>query len=636
MPQTAASTEQRAKALQTLIKRFLDIAWQICIEQFGPAPQMGHYSYRPRWRSDASGAGQPVTNGKEWWESARKALDLAIAWSEHDAATLGDLVERLGRMSEQDQSAVWDLIDACADTQTDDSARAALRERIRRFSFTRRGRPRDLNQKTRDRAHQAYAKLEPRDLVVRHRWLFASQWLETSAEEIEDKNYDFSRITERTHQLRTEALKQIWAERGVDGVVALLSRSGAPDTVGEYAALSVPSPEAAAEFLPRCLSIPRDLEMHFDAGMRGFLRSLDTQLRAALLESVTKGANAEDIVRVLRSAPFGEETWRLLDQYGDEIRVRYWREVLPLWNRHSPSELNELIDRLLEVSRPRAAFSAVRMNWNETETSHLRRLLRAVATTDTEPSSHYRLDPHDISDALSSLDGRPGVTSEEMAQLEFLFIEALDHTKHGIANLERQIAESPTIFVHAVALAYKRSDNAQDPPELQIDDPTHRAAAASAAHRMLNNTKRIPGTDRGGKVHAEPLSAWLSQVRQLCAQYGRAEIGDICVGELLSRSPAEGTGEWPCLPVCEVMESVASEEIARGFALATYNARDVHTRGEGGAQERELATKYRNWAQKLVFDYPYVARVLERIASTYDYEAEQHDSEAQVRKRLPD
>jgi hypothetical protein len=41
-------------------------------------------------------------------------------------------------------------------------------------------------------------------------------------------------------------------------------------------------------------------------------------------------------------------------------------------------------------------------------------------------------------------------------------------------------------------------------------------------------------------------------------------------------------------------------------------------------------------AQQLAFDYPYVGSVLEGIALSYDREAEWQDSEATVRKRLPD
>jgi hypothetical protein len=38
-----------------------------------------------------------------------------------------------------------------------------------------------------------------------------------------------------------------------------------------------------------------------------------------------------------------------------------------------------------------------------------------------------------------------------MAQLEFLFIEAFHDIKHGIPNLEDQIAQPSTLFVQAVS-----------------------------------------------------------------------------------------------------------------------------------------------------------------------------------------
>jgi addiction module HigA family antidote len=634
MPQTSASLEERAKTLESLTKRFPDIGWQICIEQFERGSRMGSYSYRPRWRSDASGAGQRVTTYGEIHAFGRKALDLALAWPKHDEATLGDLVERLNGMPDEDQTAVWDFIDAWSDKQTDKNAKAHLRERIRRFAFTRRARRRGLKEATRDRAREAYVKLESRDPVIRHSWLFAKQWVEESADEIEDENYDFSQREERIHKLRSEAMKEIWAERGFDRLLALLSGSGAPYTVGQYMALCVSSVEDSANFIRRCLSITGELEMKIDGCMQGFVMFLDAEVRATVLSSVAGEADVDRIVRLFRCAPVGEDTWRLLDRYSEEIRTRYWREVFPYLNRYSPSELVELIDRLLEVERPRAAFHAVHMDWKDIETSRLKRLLRAVATTDAEPKEHYKLDAYHISVALQSLDGRSGVTAEEMAQLEFLYIKALDYSKHGVPNLERQIAASPAMFVQAVALAFKRSDDGQDPPEWRINDPEQRTAVASAAYRLLGQIKRLPGTEPDGKIDAEALSAWLTEVRKLFAQYGRAEIGDQYIGQLLSRSVDEETG--PSLPVCEVLEAVASEEIGRGFSIGVHNARGMHWRGEGGAQERVLAEKYRRWAQQLAFDYPYVGSVLEGIAASYDREAEWQDSESRVNKRLPD
>ena len=348
--------------------------------------------------------------------------------------------------------------------------------------------------------------------------------------------------------------------------------------------------------------------------------------------------DTEKTVRLFRCAPFKQDTWRLLDQYGQEIQDLYWQGVVPQWNRHSEAELIEIIDRLLEVRRPRAAFHTVYRDWSQVETSRLKRLLHTVATVDNEPADWYRLDPYNLSEALDSLDGRTGVSPDEMAQLEFMFIKALDRSKHGhgIPNLERQIAESSPIFVQVLALAFKRNDHRQDPPAWRIEDPGRQAGLASAAYRLLKRVRRIPGTGPDGKVNTEALLDWLTEVRRLCTEHGRVELGDQKIGELLSKAPAEEDGGWPCLPVCEVMERIASQHIGIGFKIGVSEGRGVHSRGidEGGTQERDLAAKYRGWAQQRAFDYPYVSSVLTRIAADYDREAKRVDTEVEVRKRL--
>jgi hypothetical protein len=415
--------------------------------------------------------------------------------------------------------------------------------------------------------------------------------------------------------------------------MALLARSGAPHTVGWYAARCLPAADAA-EFARRCLAIASDGERNIDGCLQGFLASLEADVRSQLIGEVAAGSEPDGIVRLFRLAPFEQHTWRQLDQHGTDVRDRYWRDVHPYRNRHSEAELVELVDRLLEVRRPRAAFNAVHMNWEKLETSRLKRLLFAVATGSADLPGQYKLNAREISDALQSLDGRTGVTREDMARLEFLFIEALDHSKYGIPNLERQIATSPAMFVQAVAMVYERDDDGEDPPEWRVDDLEQQAEIARAVYSLLNQLRHIPGSGDDGNVDPEALRAWLAEARSLFAKHGRAEIGDYWIGELLSEAPHEMDGTWPCRPVCEAMETIASERVSEGFYIGVLNSRGAHSRGEGGAQERELAAKYRRWSRHLSFEYPYVSSVLERIAASYDFEAERHDSDAKVRKRL--
>ena len=632
MPQTAAPLEERMRTLKMLTERFPDIGWQLCIEQFTAYQQIGFDSYRPRWRSDASGAGQPVT-AKEISEFTRKALELVLAWPKHNQRTLCDLVERIQGLSEEDQAAVWDRIDAWAASQVDDIAKASLRERIRRSVLMRRGQQHELADAIRDRARRAYAKLQPGDSVIRHAWLFASPWVEFSADDIHNGELDYDNYEEKIHRLREATMREIWMELGFDGVTTLLSRGSAAHVVGHSLGLILSGANDRVDFLRCCLSVTDDRKAQLDGCIEGFLRSVKDDERDAILSAVAEGGDAERTARLFRCAPFGQNTWRLLDGYGKQVPDRYWQEVLPDFGRHSEAESIELIDRLLEAGRPRAAFHAVQFGWARVETLRLKRLLHAVATVTAEPEEHYRLDAYRISEALNSLNGRPGVSPDEMAQLEFMYIRVLDRSKHGIPNLERQVAESPATFFQALAFACKRRDHGDDPPELRIRDPERRAGMAVSCHRLLDKVSRIPGTGKDGKIDAEALSAWVMEVRRLCAQHDRIELGDQYIGQLLSNALPEEDGVWPCRAVCEVMESLGSQHMGTGFNMGVYKSRGVQERENGGGQERVLAKKYRDLAGQCGTEYPYVSRVLESIARTYDHEAKHWDIEAEIEKR---
>lgn len=633
MPQTAASTEQRIKALRTLARNFPDVALQIAVEQVRPGSRVGHSSYRPRWRSDASGAGHVVTMN-EIHTFSRAALDLLLAWPTHDENTLGDLVECLQSMSDEYQTEVWDKINEWAVT-AGETPKAALRERIRRFAFTRRGLHRNLGDHEVNRAREAYEALRPSDPVIRHAWLFADHWVEESADEIEEERHDLRKRAERVDKLRRDAVAEIWVERGFGGVQELLSLSGAATAVGHYVATCASDETQQVDFVLSCLSLSGDLRGQGELCAKGFLAAIEEEARTPVLHAAAQRLTDAEQTRILTCAPFEMATWRLVDAYGASVQTAYWQDAQPLWGRHTPAELTEMVDRLLDAKRPRAAFHAVQLAFEDIETSRLKRLLRDVATVDAEPTGQFQLDRYYVSEALKSLDGRAGVTRDEMAQLEFLFMDvSVHHDEHGIPNLEALVAESPSLFAQAVALAYKRRDGGEDPPEWRIDDPAKRVAVATTAYRLLDRVKTIPGTDEGGRVDARALGTWLAEVRHMCREYGREVIGDQCLGQLLARAPAGENGAWPCEAVCQAIEDIASPEIARGFVVGVRNSRGVHLRGEGGEQERELAARYRALAERLTFDYPFVGEALEEIALSYEREAGWHDSEARVSKRL--
>ncbi len=634
LPCTSVSLSERIRILRRLCKKYPDIGWQICIAQLSTGPESAFPNHRPRWREDAATASNLVTN-QQSRDFQLKALKLVLDWPVHDHRTLGDLVVLRSNLTDDDQTRIWNLIDAWAETDADDSDKANLRDRIRRYALARQSGRNECDVEFRDRAHEAYERLEPVDPVLRHAWLFNGSWVEPWADELRNEDLDYEKHEERIRDLRTEAVGQIWGDFGFDGVIRLLSGNGAPSSVGEALARATTEDDARVELLGRLMQEEGVAQPNAEMCLRGFFWSLDPDDRSPVISAATEGMDNDTIVRLFRCAPFDRHAWCLLGDYDPEVRQLYWQTVEPGWVRNNTKEVSEALERLLDANRPHTAFNTVRFNWESVETSLLKRLLLRVADEKGEPGTIIQLASHNISKAFGVLAGRTGIDWTEMALLEFKFIQALDHSEHGIPNLEKMMAESPPAFVQVLAMIFGRDDAGEDPPEWEVFASANRAALGSAAHRLLRNLRRIPGTGPDGKINENRLSEWIAETRGLCTQHGRALIGDHYIGQMLARGPACDHGIKPCIEVSKAMEKFKDQEIELGFVTGMLNERGVYSRsiGEGGIKERALASRFRDWARTRSAEYPFVARTLNKVAGSYDRDAQLHDQDAELERR---
>lgn len=638
MPQTAAPLETRLTVMHRLAERVPDVAWQVCVDQFADNT-VGDYSHKPRWRNDGHGFGQPVTNG-EAWKFRAAMIEMALNWKQHGKNTLGDLIERVYALNDEQQAKLWKLVKLWSNSAASDLDKAWLREKIRVTVMSRRGAM--LNEKT--QAHKlvaaadaAYKALEPNDLLNQHEWLFRQTWVEESADELEDM--DFDEREARIEKRRKDALAEIFALRGTDGILQLAEMGQASNVIGSLMARILPS-ENVAQFILAALPSPSTDTWTRKGLVSGILYSMrDDAVRTEMLRTVASALAQEDFARILTLAPFDGSTWALVDELGTQAQDVYWQAVSPHWARQSSDDLNGAVERLIATNRPRAAFDYVHFVLEEVKPALLFRLMKEIASNNSEPSGHFRLDPYHIAEAFKRLDASGQFSTEEMAGLEFPYIEALSrsygvHGARGIPHLETFLEEHPEFFAEAVTWVYRRSDGREDPEDIKLDE---RQAKNRAEHgySLLQAIRRIPGRNKIGEIETDRLLSWVNTVRQSCSQLGRQKSGDGSLGQLLSHAPTGKDGVWPCEPVRDVLEKIQSKEMARDMTVGRYNARGVHWRGEGGGQERELADQYRRWAEALELSHPFVSsEILRHMADTYEVEAKGNDIQAKVEQRL--
>ncbi|MDA9426244.1 addiction module antitoxin [Bradyrhizobium sp. CCBAU 53380] len=650
MPQTAANHQQRVDLMKKLAEKFPDVAWKICVAQFGTHGQVGHYSHKPRWRPDGYGYGEPFSTWPPIVDFRRAMVEMALTWKDHSLPMLCDLVNRLPDLTETDQGRVWALVEAWAKTKANDAEKAALREKIRVSTLSRRAARRAKSSaKAADLAtagKAAYAALEPSDLLNKHAWLFRDGWVEESADEIEDiEKIDFRKREERIKDLRIEALREILQQRGLGGILEASERGKASWVIGVLLASTVLREQELQELLPLALSpilAGKEENYSYKNLIGGVLRALaDEDRREAILKSVASSLPDEGVVQLYLLAPFGKSTWKLVDTLGEDSQAKYWSEVAPDWIQDSDTGINEGVERLLKANRPRAAFSCIRFDQGKLDTEVLFRLLLAMAEGGGDQPGQYMLEQYYVQEAFKRLNTSPALTLDQKAGLEFAYVDVLSRRwgtgeSYGIPNLERYVEAHPELFVQAITWTYKRKDGATDPVEFQVP-PDRIKIMAERGYKLLEAIERIPGHNDLGELEVDRLAKWVASVRRSCAELGRAEAADAAIGRVLSCAPVGTDGVWPCEPVRDVMEDVQSESIMRGAHTGVFNSRGVHWRGEGGDQERELAEKYRKWGQALQVSHPFVAaRLLTALAQTYDHIASREDTEAEIRRRMQD
>ncbi|ALI11106.1 addiction module antitoxin [Pseudomonas fluorescens] len=645
MPQTAADHNARLKAIRMLLDKHQAVGWKICLQQFGDfGSRVGDYTHKPKWRPDGYGYGEPFSTWEPINIFVREMVQMALTMPLYTADMICDLIARLHALSVEDQESVWKIIDEWRKAGASDTDIARVRDKIRVTVLSRRARKKvgeggqAILSKT---AKAVYASMEPTDVVNKYEWLFRQGWVEESADELSDIELDFQARERRIEKLRSEALTEIIANNGLQGVFNLAMKGHSQRQIGWYLARGILNADQLEDLILQCLTNTEGSENARRSSIAtGALGALDVEQHKALFLSLRNKLSEQEALIILISSPYRKATWTLVDLLSTEARSNYWRDVTPEYICNAADQNNESVWRLLDAKRPRAAFSAVHFKLDEVRPELLVEMLSEIQEQDSkDKEGEYQLHAYDIQQAFKLLNQNPDVPFEDKARLEFAYIDVLARSLRGgdghqIPNLERYVEDHPEMFVQAIVWTYKRKTPSEDPPEFRIGEG-HEHLAIRGYH-LLEALEHLPGQNEATEdSFRKRLAEWVSIVRRLCSELDRAAIGDICLGKLLASASEGKDGVWPNEAVRDVMEDLESEEISRGAHTGLYNARGAHFRGEGGAQERELAAKYRRWAEALEFSHPFVSSsLLMTMVETYEYEAEKQDTEAGIRRRL--
>jgi hypothetical protein len=332
--------------------------------------------------------------------------------------------------------------------------------------------------------------------------------------------------------------------------------------------------------------------------------------------------------------PISKRTWERAASFGREIEGLYWSRTGILGITGDTEAAAFALGKLLAAGRARHATHLAAVHAKGLSSELIVKILTQAAREpwpEGADASEGAMFLYSVQELLQRLDKAGDVSEDQIARLEWTYLLLLQHSRRPPEVLHKKMSTNPAFFVEVLSAVYPPTPDS-GVQEATDQDPKRAQAIASLAYGLLRSWRRVPG-EAGGIVDSAALEDWVKRARLLCAQAGRAAIGDEHIGSVLAGAPPDADSTWPQKAIRKLIETTHSRDLENGVLVGVHNKRGVTWRGptDGGAQERSLARQYRDWARATELEYRRTSALLERIAKTYEEQGQWHDQDA---KRL--
>ena len=632
LPETSVTLDERLAVLDGLRKSHGSAAWNVMISMLPELHAVGHPNSQPSVRDWAAGGRKHPGRSERARTIAEVVMRLmddcglsgprwakvlehvhVLPPTEHDLVVGGLEALELAAVDEDDRNAIW-------------TGLRSIVAHHRAYSRAKWAMPEEYVTRL-DRIRERFA---PPDPVVRYRCRFGQNWEPVDGGNVGDTPWEEEE--RRWEDARVEGVAAVMQDSGLDGLRALARAVEVPYLVGRSAAKARVKPSDADELLSRHLCDPDQALERLAFGYAvGGVRERGSEWAVQKLQRCDLDLTVDQRVTLLLALSAGPDAWQAAAECGDDVSLAYWRRI-PI--RYFGAEhLSGAVAGLLAAGRPYAAADLAAFEGQgdrEAVTGELAaEVLEKAVETLTEhdrPSSRFGSSAGFLLDVLVG----SGCDQGHLARLEWALMPMLRWHQRSPDALHKLLAEDPEFFVEMLSLVF-RAEGVE--PE-EVDRDTE--GRASSAYSVLSSWRVVPGLDGDGRIDGARLQGWLDEAERRLRQAERVAIGHQQIGQMLSGSPHDPDGTWPCKPARDAIEKVASKDVEIGLGTGVMNSRGVVSKdpSEGGASERVLAERYEGYAAAVRASHPRTAGALRRIGQWYRRDGSREDFRVEMWEEL--
>lgn len=633
--QTLASYEERVKVLQEMLRRDVDVSWELLKSLLpSPSPETAWLTHRMRWRMFWEATDLRCTD-REWFDMCSEAVGMLISLCDGDETRFSDLIEAAPGCMRWDRERIlkWAQENVGEIRHEKNLAWHTLRRVLNEHKLYPDAN-RSLTGEEWYSLEQLYNQLQPDDVQARYMYLFNEdiyyEVLEPSSITFSYRELSHDSIAGLMATARECAVAELVGELGVERVLELRREIKFPNNLGKALA-KVIEDEQDLQYVWQCLEDDTPLIDFAHGFISQKLRCEDfSWMQALVQELLKKGYSDKAVANALVEVRLGQELWNYIDFLGEGVQREYWSRMKPNFNHLTDEESIVCISKLLEYRRFTSAMGGAWRHRNHIPSDMLIDILRGWGTEESQEPR--RLTGCEIEGIFEELNRRTDIDKRTLLGLEWLYLPLLTGVgaQVGVPHLEAELASNPASFVQLLKWRYQLEDKDGQREELETLPRKQMGSVIERSRLMLKAWKKIPGMQEDGMIDGTKLREWVDVARALARECDRLEVADMHIGQLLAKYP-ENSPHWPERTIFQVIEDVNTEELKEEYRVGMYNKRGATTRGAsvGGDIEREQEECFRGLASDLMCDYPNVAELFRRLQEDYGQLANSHDEMAE-------
>ena len=464
--------------------------------------------------------------------------------------------------------------------------------------------------------------IEPKDIVMKYRWMFEDVYLRLP----QKRDLNFKKEFQMNQEIRNNVVKEILLERGRKGLWELISVAKCPSSVVNSIVLLY-GDGLVQDVCERFGENIVDLDF-----IQTFFRNLFFQNGEAAYVKVVDDVKVYDntCLSVCLYAPgYNDKLAAIASNCGKEIETLYWQNIKVAYIEMSNPI--QIIDKLAWVNRFDEALELIYHNKNSAQipdilkVNIIRGLIFSAQQNFTSHIWFY------IDSVVKDLDkSEDPEIIQALIQIEFFAYRAFEHRRNiNELRLIKELMRNPEMLIELMVMAYK-SDDESDKKEVNESEMNNKKVMATCSFLILHNLSCCPGVDLHGNVNPDALRAYIYRLYELSVERHRSQVVDMVVGSLLGNLPRDDS--YPQAILGEIVEELKSDSVDQHIRIRILNSRGITTRAiaEGGDQERSLAALFKSYRDKVKFKYPRLAKIFTNLMLEYERYAHHEDCVAQM------